>query len=163
MLTIKRLGLTLAFLGILAGLSSLALAERRLADPAQEARAVALHKTLRCLVCQNQSIHDSNASLARDLRQIVRERIEAGDSDEQVIQYIVDRYGDWVLLDPPFKLKTLALWFGPLAVFLIGGLGLVIFLRHQGRRAASMKNAAPPLTEEERRQVQRIIEEGDGQ
>ena len=84
-----------------------------LADPAQEARAVALAKELRCLVCQNQSIMESDADLAKDLRGIVRERIAAGDSDAQVKQYVVERYGDFVLLRPPFKAKTWALWLGP--------------------------------------------------
>ena len=83
--------------------------ETPLADPAAEARAQRLMAELRCLVCQNQSIRNSNASLARDLRLVVRERIGAGDSDEQAMAYIVKRYGDWVLLNPPFKLSTLGL------------------------------------------------------
>ena len=84
-----------------------------LADAALEARARDISKELRCLVCQNQSIDDSNAKLARDLRLLVRERITKGDSNRQVIAYIVARYGDFVLLKPPFKATTWALWLGP--------------------------------------------------
>ena len=84
-----------------------------LEDPAQEARARQLMKDLRCLVCQNQSIENSNATLARDLRQIVRQRVAAGDSDAQVRAYLVDRYGEWVLMRPPMNTGTIVLWFGP--------------------------------------------------
>src|SRR5690606_34587623 len=84
-----------------------------LPDPAQEQRAREISKSLRCLVCQNQSIEDSNATLAKDLRRIVRERVQAGDSDDQVREYLVARYGDWVLLKPPFNVRTAALWIGP--------------------------------------------------
>lgn len=94
-----------------------------LPDPAAEARAIELSKGLRCLVCQNQSIEDSNAELARDLRRIVRERIAAGDDNETVKAYLVARYGDWVLLKPPFKGLTLILWLAPVAL-LIGALAL---------------------------------------
>ena len=90
-----------------------------LEDPAKERRAKAIFKLLRCLVCQNQSIDDSNAGLARDLRVLVRQLLKTGDSDDQAIGYIVERYGDWVLLDPPFKATTVALWLGPLAMFLL--------------------------------------------
>lgn len=86
--------------------------EDRLADPAQEARARELSRELRCLVCQNQSIEDSNAPLARDLRRIVRERVVAGDSDNAVQDYLVQRYGEWVLLKPRFNAQTLLLWLG---------------------------------------------------
>lgn len=89
-----------------------------LADPALEARARHISTGLRCLVCQNQSIDDSNAPLARDLRLLVRERLEAGDSDAQVVRYIEDRYGEFVLLRPPMNLSTLLLWLAPLIVLL---------------------------------------------
>ncbi|WP_300302747.1 cytochrome c-type biogenesis protein, partial [Ferrovibrio sp.] len=85
----------------------------RLADPALELRAREVSRELRCLVCQNQSIEDSNAPLARDLRRIVRERILAGDSDQAVLDYLVARYGEWVLLKPRFNLQNLLLWLGP--------------------------------------------------
>ena len=105
--------------------------EEMLADPALEARARALGKELRCLVCQNQSIDDSDAPLARDLRRIVRERLLAGDSDAAIERYLVERYGDFVLLRPPVKPATWLLWLGPFLV-LLGGAGLVLaFLRRR--------------------------------
>lgn len=94
--------------------------DEMLSDPALEARARTISKELRCPVCQNQSIDDSDADLAHDLRVLVRQRLKAGDSDEQVKQYIVARYGDYVLLDPPLKVTTYALWFGPAFILLFG-------------------------------------------
>jgi cytochrome c-type biogenesis protein CcmH len=91
-----------------------------LADPILESRAREISKGLRCLVCQNQSIDDSDADLAKDLRLLVRERLSAGDSNERVIQFVVSRYGDFVLMKPPFKMSTLALWLGPLVIILKG-------------------------------------------
>ena len=131
-----------------------------LEDPAQEIRAKALFKLLRCLVCQNQSIDDSNADLARDLRILVRQRIAGGDSDEQAIGYIVDRYGDWVLLDPPFKLTTLALWLGPLAIFLFAVGWIIQRLR---RRSAQAPAAAVPLSDDERRRLSALLDDTDDQ
>lgn len=128
--------------------------ETPLADPALEARARAINKDLRCLVCQNQSIDNSNAELATDMRSIVRERIAAGDSDAAVIDFFVARYGDWVLLDPPFKARTLVLWLGPFVVLALGAVGvLVIRLRQRGR-----SRAAAPLSEEERKRVERLLD-----
>jgi cytochrome c-type biogenesis protein CcmH len=125
-------------------------------DPALEARAVALAKELRCLVCQNQSIMESDADLAKDLRRIVRERVVAGESDDDVNAYIVARYGDFVLLRPPFKPKTWVLWFGP-AVIVAGALaGLVVFWRR--RIAAPAVPAA--LSDDERARVARLLEDG---
>jgi cytochrome c-type biogenesis protein CcmH len=92
-------------------------------DPALEARARELSLDLRCLVCQNQSIDDSNAELARDLRLLVRERLVAGDSDEDVIDYVVSRYGEFVLLTPRFSVQTLLLWGAPLLIFCWRGIG----------------------------------------
>ena len=123
-----------------------------LADPALEARARSIGADLRCLVCQNQSIDDSNAPLARDLRVIVRERLLAGDSDEQVLAFVVDRYGDYVLLQPPFKATTLALWAAPLLA-LVGGTVLVVFLL---RRRGGDPDAAPALTAAEQRRLDRL-------
>lgn len=91
-------------------------------DPILEQRARAISKRLRCLVCQNQSIDESDAGLARDLRIIVRERLVAGDSDDEVIGFVVARYGDWVLLKPPFKPSTWVLWLGPLGIAGVAGL-----------------------------------------
>jgi cytochrome c-type biogenesis protein CcmH len=104
-------------------------------DPALEARARALSEGLRCLVCRNESIDESNADLARDLRLLVRERLVAGDSDAEVIDFLVDRYGEYVLLNPPATGSTLLLWGAPLALFLLGGGVAVAHIRGQ-RRAA---------------------------
>ncbi len=97
--------------------------DEMLADPALEARARALSKELRCMVCQNQSIDDSDAPLARDLRLLVRERLQAGDSDQQVLDFLVARYGEFVLLKPRFAWHTALLWLVPAVVFVIGGAG----------------------------------------
>lgn len=105
-----------------------------LADPAMEARARDLGRELRCLVCQNQSIEDSDAPLARDLRVLLRQRIEAGDSDDAAIAWIVERYGDYVLLRPPLRADTVLLWGAPL-VALAGG-ALVVFLTLRRNRKA---------------------------
>ena len=121
----------------------------RLADPALEARARALGAELRCLVCQNQSIDDSNADLAHDLRVLIRERLSAGDSDAQVLQFLVRRYGDFILLRPPVKPGTYLLWFGPFAVLALGGLAAALYLR-RSRRAP--QQAPAPLSPDERRQ-----------
>jgi cytochrome c-type biogenesis protein CcmH len=131
--------------------------EEMLDDPVLEERAREISKELRCLVCQNQSIDDSNAGLARDLRVLVRERLTAGDSDEEVMSYIVDRYGDFVLLRPPVRPGTYALWFGPVLIFVVAGLGLTLFFRR--RRANVVTAAPPPLTEEERTRLQALLEE----
>jgi cytochrome c-type biogenesis protein CcmH len=124
-------------------------------DPVLESRARDLSQILRCLVCQNQSIDDSDADLARDLRIIVRQRLVAGDSDEQVIQYIVDRYGDYVLLEPPVKGITYALWFGPATLLVVAGGGLLIAARR--RREAT---PAEGLSEDEKRRLARLLDNG---
>ena len=132
--------------------------EEMLDDPVLEERAREISKVLRCLVCQNQSIDDSNAGLARDLRVLVRERLTAGDSNEETIDYIVDRYGDFVLLRPPVRPGTYALWYGPALLIVVAGLGLVLFFR---RRAPSTVKAAPPppLTQEERARLKALLDE----
>ena len=117
-----------------------------LKDPALEQRARALSQNLRCLVCQNQSIDDSNADLARDLRVVVRERLTAGDSDDQVIDFVVARYGEFVLLKPPVNARTMLLWGGPALVLLFGALGLVMWFRR--RNTATAEGLSPE--EEER-------------
>jgi len=126
-----------------------------LKDPLLEGRARELSQKLRCLVCQNQSIDDSNADLARDLRIIVRQRLVAGDSDKQVIQYIVDRYGDYVLLEPPVKGITYALWFGPAILLAVAGTGLLIAARR--RRKAK---PADGLSEQEEKRLAQLLESG---
>jgi cytochrome c-type biogenesis protein CcmH len=154
----RRLAAFAAILVVVGGAAAaqgIQTADTQLADAALEARALALHKQLRCLVCQNQSIHDSNAGLASDLRILVRERITTGDSDEEVLAYMVDRYGDWVLLKPPLKASTLALWLGPLAILIVAGTVAAFALR----RAATAAPAPEPLTPEERRRVEELLRE----
>lgn len=105
-----------------------------LADPAQEARARALQKELRCLVCQGESLDESNASLAVDLRHLIRERIKAGQSDKQIVDFLVSRYGDFILMEPPFEAGTYALWLTPFAVLMLGaGTAIWIVIRAKGR------------------------------
>lgn len=130
--------------------------DKPLSDPAQEARALELNKELRCLVCQNQAIAESNAPLAADLRQIVRERIAAGDSGDEVRDYLVNRYGDWVLLDPPFKLKTWALWLGPAVLLVVGAVGTRMWVRRQSRATVV---AGEALTPEEKARLDRLLEQ----
>ena len=125
-------------------------------DPVLEARARKLSRGLRCLVCQNESIDSSNAGLARDLRNLVRERLVAGDSDQEVLDFLVARYGDFVLLKPPMKPKTYLLWFGPAAIFLAGALGVVFYFRRSG---ASAKVETTPLSVEERARLARLLDE----
>ena len=111
----------------------------KLADPQLEARAVALQKELRCVVCQGQSLDESNAPLAADLRRLIRTHIELGESDTEIKNYLVARYGDFILMKPPLELDTVALWFGPLIVLLIGGAGagiVVVRARARMRQAA---------------------------
>ncbi len=151
--------LALAFLLLVPQLAwAVAVDSERLADPALEARARAVSKTLRCLVCQNQSIEDSNAALARDLRRIVRERIVAGDSDDQVRDYLVARYGDWVLLKPPVKMETLALWIGPFVFLALGGIGLLVALRRR-EKTTSSHTATTPLSVEERARLEALLKD----
>jgi len=129
----------------------------RLTDPALEARARILSQELRCLVCQNQSIDDSNADLAHDLRVLVRERLEAGDSDRQVLAYLTSRYGEYVLLRPPVKPATWLLWFGPPALFVVGAAAMALVWR---RRRTAAGAAAAPLSADERQRLARLMKEG---
>lgn len=126
----------------------------KLSDPALEARARVLSKELRCLVCQNQSIDDSEAELAADLRLIVRERLTAGDSDTEVLDYIVARYGDFVLLRPPFEAATLLLWFGPFAVIFFGAVGLFFAFRRQ-----TSGESPQTLDLDEKKRVAQLLDE----
>ncbi|MCB5202841.1 cytochrome c-type biogenesis protein CcmH [Neorhizobium sp. T786] len=124
-----------------------------LADPRLEERARGLSAQLRCMVCQNQSIDDSNAELARDLRILVRERLTDGDTDEQVIDYVVSRYGEFVLLKPRFSARTLLLWGAPAALLLIGG--LILLLMARGRLQA---RAPAALTPEEQARINELLD-----
>ncbi|WP_205926582.1 cytochrome c-type biogenesis protein [Rhizobium sp. P28RR-XV] len=123
-----------------------------LSDPALEARARTISAELRCMVCQNQSIDDSNADLARDLRLLVRKRLANGDTDRQVLDYIVSRYGEFVLLKPRLSEKTYILWGAPIALFVVSGLALVVYAR---RRAG--KPTGKPLSDEEEAQLNEIL------
>jgi cytochrome c-type biogenesis protein CcmH len=124
-------------------------------DPVSAARAVKLAEKLRCLVCQNQSIADSNAELANDLRRQIREQIAAGKNDNEIVDYMVNRYGDFVLYQPPFKLTTLVLWAGP--ALLLGG-GFFVLVRNLRHRPV----ADASLTAEERDQAARLLGEDNG-
>jgi cytochrome c-type biogenesis protein CcmH len=124
-----------------------------LKDQALETRARALGRELRCLVCQNQSIDDSDAELAQDLRRLVRERLVAGDSDAQVLSFVTARYGDFVLLAPPFRPSTWLLWLGPFVLVLLGGGLIAGFLR---RRRPAEEPA--PLDATEARELERLLE-----
>ncbi len=124
-------------------------------DPVKEERAREIGKQLRCLVCQNQSIFDSNAGLARDLRMVVRERITAGDSDDQIIAFVAERFGDYVLLEPPVKETTYVLWAAPV-LLLVLALGLGTAYLH--RRDPVVEET---LSETERAEAQRLLKGGD--
>ena len=124
-----------------------------LPDPSLESRARTLSGELRCMVCQNQSIDDSDAPLARDLRLLVRERLKAGDSDTQVLDFLSARYGQFVLLKPRFGWDTALLWGAPAGVLLVGGLAIVLALR---RRKDLSVSATTPLTDDETRRLDEI-------
>ncbi len=134
--------------------------EDRLDDPKLEERARDIADGIRCLVCQNQSIMDSNADLAKDLRAIVRERVAAGDSNAQVQQYLVSRYGDWVLLNPPFSLRTFLLWIFPFAALVLGAVFMVRFLRLKSDRRVGA-NVPGALSSEEAEELQRLLNPND--
>ncbi|WP_425284363.1 cytochrome c-type biogenesis protein [Methylocapsa palsarum] len=150
MMTIFR-ALALAGLVLLSWPAMAVQPDEILPDARLEARARALSAQLRCMVCQNESIDDSEASLAKDLRILVRERLQAGDSDEQVRSYLVQRYGDFILLKPPFKLETLALWGAPFLVLLCGGIAIVFASRRR------IRDAAPRLSESERARLEALL------
>jgi cytochrome c-type biogenesis protein CcmH len=130
--------------------------DEMLKDPALEARARTLSEELRCMVCQNQSIDDSEAPLAHDLRVLVRQRLEAGDSDRQVLDYLVARYGDFVLLKPPLNFYTLLLWGLPPVALLAGFGGLILMARR--RQAVPVEPEA--LSRDEQARLATLVESG---
>jgi cytochrome c-type biogenesis protein CcmH len=147
-----RTRLIFAFL-LLATPAFAVLPSEQLADPALEARARAISSGLRCVVCQNQTIDDSDAELAHDLRVLLRQRLKAGDTDQQAIAFLVSRYGDYVLLKPPFEAETLLLWLGPLLVLVAGGVGVAFYLKRR-------QGAAPStFTAEEQARLERLLKE----
>jgi len=131
----------------------------QLSDPILEARALAISREIRCVVCQNQNIDDSSAPLARDMRILVRERLTAGDSDVEVVDYLVARYGNFVLLKPPFQLNTLVLWLAPFAVFVMALTVLVLQIRTR-RNSADLNPLSP---EEEERLAHLLGDAGSGE
>lgn len=147
----RRLLLTLAFL-LTAAPAFAVNPDEVLADPALESRARALSAQLRCMVCQNQSIDDSNAELARDLRLLVRERLKNGDTDKAVIDYVVSRYGEFVLLNPRLRGETLLLWGAPIVLFLAGATAMVLFVRRRGG-----KTTGTPLSDVEKAELERAL------
>lgn len=142
---------------LLAGPAGAVNPDERLADPALEARARALSAQLRCMVCQNQSIDDSNAELAKDLRLIVRERLAGGDSDEAVVDYVVSRYGEFVLLKPRLEGKTLVLWGAPAFLLLVGATGLL----WAAKRRRRMVSQTPRLSDNEAARLDAILRAQD--
>ena len=150
----RRLALIAILFALLAPGAAFAVRpDEMLKDPALEARARHLSEELRCMVCQNQSIDDSEAALAHDLRVLVRQRLEAGDSDRQVLDFLVARYGDFVLLKPPFKLDTLLLWGLPPLALLAGLAGIAVMARRR-----KMPSEAPqPLTPQEQEKFATLV------
>ena len=147
----------LAMLVVASSPASAVLPQERLADPALEARARELSRELRCQVCQNQSIDDSNAPLAADLRRLVRERLLAGDDDGRVLAHVVARYGDYVRLTPPLRADTALLWATP-AIVLCAALAAIV-LRLRRRQAAPA--AAKPLDAREQAALRELLRQGD--
>lgn len=150
----KYAGLLVAALLVMGSQAHAVLPEEQLSDSRLEARARHISEELRCVVCQNQTIDDSDAPLAHDLRVLVRERIMKGDTDAQVEDYIVRRYGTFVLLKPPFQWDTLALWLGPLAALLTGFAGAGLYLR---ARSAAARREVRELSKEEERELHRVL------
>ncbi|NKD76976.1 cytochrome c-type biogenesis protein CcmH [Haematospirillum sp. H1815] len=160
---IRRTGYGVAVLLVLlsAGLWNQASAvepDEMLPDPVLEQRARAISQGLRCVVCQNESIDESNADIARDLRILVRDRLARGDSDDAVVEYVVSRYGRYVLLRPPFDLTTLVLWATPFALLILALVGGWWFLRRQVRPDVA---ASLPLTPQEKKILARLVAEQD--
>jgi cytochrome c-type biogenesis protein CcmH len=147
--SLKAAAVALSAFALMAGASD---PSERLADPAQEARARDLFKEVRCLVCQNESIDDSEAQLAGDLRRIVREQVKAGRSDRQIRAFLVERYGEFVLLKPAFSAGNAVLWLAPIGILLLGG-GLMFGLLR--RREPEQTE----LSQDEEERVRRLLED----
>lgn len=153
-MALARLLLVLAL--CLPGLAAAVEPDEILEDPALEARARELSQLVRCVVCQNESIDSSDAGIARDLRLLIRERLLAGDSDQEVLDFLAARYGSFVLLRPPLEPATWLLWFGPLLFLCLGGVAVVLLLR---RRSPARGGEPAPLSAEERDRVAALLRE----
>lgn len=153
-------------LGLLAATPGMAVQpDEVLDDPELEARARVISQDIRCLVCQNQSIDDSNADLARDLRIIVRERLVEGDTDREVKEFLVERYGDYVLLTPPLNIGTMLLWIGPFLLVAIGGAIILMWYRSRhagGISGGAVTASARALSTEEEARIQALMSGDDG-
>jgi cytochrome c-type biogenesis protein CcmH len=144
-----------ACIGLIAGPVPAVTPDEMLPDAALEARARDISQKLRCVVCQNQSIDDSNAPLAHDLRVLVRERLAAGDTDPQTVEFIVARYGNFVLLKPPMQANTLLLWFGPVLFVILAVLGLMRYLKSQ--IVVQRSETAKPLAGDEQERLDALL------
>lgn len=151
MKSVKLMGAALAACALMAGT---AFAAPTAFDPIAHQRVVEVSEQLRCLVCQNQSIADSNAELAVDLRNQVIEQVKAGKTNKEIVDYMVERYGDFVLYKPPFKANTVILWLGPVALFLVG---LAAFYLNLRRRKSAVAKAVRPLTAEEKARADKLL------
>jgi cytochrome c-type biogenesis protein CcmH len=155
---LKRVLLALAIMAAVATTAHAVQPDEVMSDPAKEARARDLSRELRCMVCQNQSIDDSEAPLARDLRILVRERIAAGDTDAQVIDFLVARYGEFVLLKPRLNSHTWLLWFLTPLVLIAGGIALWMQGRRRARAGAEQDVEPLSLTPDEQARINRLID-----
>ncbi|EIC28847.1 MULTISPECIES: cytochrome c-type biogenesis protein [Methylomicrobium] len=147
--------ITLIFLLLLAGAGFAGVEYREFTTPEQQEAYESLTSELRCLVCQNQTIADSNADLAADLRRQVYEMLQKGQSKDEILRFMTERYGDFVLYNPPFKSKTVLLWFGPVLFFLIGVVFVILLIRRKRTRPSKA------LSDDERQKIRRLLDEGD--
>ncbi|WP_297324044.1 cytochrome c-type biogenesis protein [Nitrosomonas sp.] len=157
---LKRVNGIVIFLFLILIIPSLAWAKEAIPvaeDPEVEKRMLALTMDLRCLVCQNESIADSRAEFSNDIRREIREQIKANKNDQEIIQFLVDRYGDFVLYNPPMKPTTILLWFGPVALFIIGFGSLIIYLRRRRRQIEDV-----PLSEAQLKKAEALLNENKG-
>jgi cytochrome c-type biogenesis protein CcmH len=149
---VRRALILLAMLWIAPALAQ----EAQLADPQLEQRARDLSREIRCVVCQSQSVADSDADIAKEVRVIIREQIAAGKSDREIQDYLVARYGDFVLFDPPFKASTYVLWLGPFAILLLAAIGVAVFFRRRAQEPARARD----LSADEHSRVVRLLDDG---
>ena len=140
------------------GLAPALAQEAQLADPKLEQRARDLGREIRCVVCQSQSVSDSDADIAQELRVIIREQIAAGKSDAEIRDYLVARYGDFVLFDPPFKASTYVLWIGPFVILVLAAAIVVLFFRRRAQEPARVR----ALDADEQGRVARLLNDKDG-